>query len=211
MALFTRKPEPLTPYADAPLYTAQGYAVLPVERYYAERGPSTPCDPHSWEQPHGGGGWAWGLPAPLDPENWVTGLQAGILPRTGGRDSGGLSSTEATATWLAVVRVTGAGKRGAKHVESIVGDAPIIRTDVVSGDLLMPYRAAVSDPREYGFRVGLVTCYGNEVFLASGPRFTWKDGRSPATVRRDELPSLNWTQARDLVDSIVSVLSKAAA
>jgi hypothetical protein len=204
LSLFSKKPlEPLVPYADAPLYTAQGFAVLPVERYYAEAGPSTPADPHSWECPHGGG-HGWGLPAPIDPEKWVTGIQAGILPRAGGR-----SSTEATATWLAVVRVTGAGKRAGKHIESIVGDAPI-RTDVVNGDLLIPYRAEVSDPREYSFRRGLVTCYGNEVFLPSGPRFVW-NGRSPATVPRAELPSLNWTQARDLVDLIVSVLSKRAA
>src|SRR5882762_4377961 len=85
MNLFSKKPlEPLAPYADVSLYTAQGFAVLPVERYYAERGPSSPADPHSWEQPHGGA-YAWGLPAPVDPDNWVVGIQAGVLPREGGR------------------------------------------------------------------------------------------------------------------------------
>jgi hypothetical protein len=203
MTLF-RKPDSFVPFTEAPAYVANGYAVLPVERYYAEQGPHW-ASPASYEAPHGGA-YAWGLPTPQDIQNWVTSIQCGILPRQGGK---GLD--EAKATWVPVIRVNGAGKRMAKDIAAIVGDA-IVRLDVDNGDVLVAYRASpdVSDPRMFDFRRDRVTCYATGAFLVSSPRHVWLGDRSPATVRRDELPTLNWSGARDLVDKLDSLQSKAA-
>jgi hypothetical protein len=206
MGLFTRKPaEQFVPYADAAVYAAQGYAVLPVERYYVERGPSW-AQPEAYEAPNGGG-WGWGLPTPPDSHNWVTSIQCGILPRLGAK---GLD--ECKATWVPVVRVAGAGKRVAKDIAAMVGDA-IVRLDVENGDVLVAYRAArnVADPREYDVRRHRVTCYANGAFLVASPRHVWLDDRSPATVARADLPTLDWSGARDIVATLDSLLSKAAA
>jgi hypothetical protein len=207
MQLFKKPAEEFVPYTDAQRYRDNGYQPLCVERYYASQGPHW-ATPDAWEQPRGGG-HAWGLPTPPanDIANWIVSIQAGILPRAGSR-----SLTEASATWLACIRVDNPGsKRAARDIESLAPGA-LIRTDVDNGDLLLVFRMAsdVYDARAFGFRQGRVRCLGNDVFLASSPRHAWGE-RSPATVGRDELPALNWNGARDLVASIDGMLNARAA
>lgn len=204
MNLFSRKTESFVPFTDAQRYADNGYMPLPVEKYFAEQGPLW-AQPEAYEAPHGGA-YAWGLPTPQDIQNWVTSIQCGILPREGGK---GLD--ECRPTWVPVVRVVGAGKRMAKDIATVVGDA-LVRLDVENGDVLVAYRAGpdVSDPRMFDFRRDRVTCYATGAFLVASPRHVWLGDRSPATVHRDQLPSLTWAQARDTVAALDSLLSKAA-
>jgi hypothetical protein len=201
-SIFKKPLEEFTPWQSSPVVEANGFCVLPVERTAAERGPH-PAVPGGNEKPQGGS-FAWGLPSPATPDNWVCAVLAGVLPREGGK-----TLAEAKATWVSVLRVDGVSKRQAREVQAIIGEVPT-RIDVVNGDLLVPYSlpAEISDPRCYGLRAGNVSCLsGPASFLVSGPRWKWEHG-SPLTTHRDQLPELTWQGAHDLVATLVA---KAAA
>lgn len=208
MQIFKRRPEPLTPWTDAPKYTANGYQTLPIELSQAEL---------KLEEPRGGG-WMWPLGNPQHPEHYTVGVHAGIFPRNGG---GNMTLEQCQKTWLAVLRVDRCeSKKLRRDIEAlmapVVGDAPV-RTIVDSHDILVPLRIDVPDCRAFGLRSrpygASVTITGGAVCFLAGPggRFEWRGGRDLLAVRRDELPLLELDAASRLISAIDVLLMNRAA
>jgi hypothetical protein len=205
--MFARKaPADFAPWSDAPPHKAQGYAVLPVEKQQAARGPCF-ASPASYETP-AGGGWGWGLGEPSSPQHFVVAIQCGILPRTGGVRS----LADCAATWCPVVRVTGAGKRTARAIAALAPGA-LVRLDLESGDVLAVFKTGegITDPRQFDLRINNVSCDATGAFLVASPRHEWLNEKTPANTHRDELPPLSWSGASELVRTIDGLLRAKAA
>ncbi|HWS61984.1 MAG TPA: hypothetical protein VN325_04450 [Steroidobacteraceae bacterium] len=66
------------------------------------------------------------------------------------------------------------------------------------------------DPRDFGLFAADAT--GTACFVPRAPWLTWHEGRSPATVRRDELTAIEgFDHARELVRAIEAAVGERAA
>jgi hypothetical protein len=209
MNLFPRKPvDTLTEWADAAAYAANGYAVLPLEKSWASVEPHPAVDALTHEAPMGQS-HAWGLDAPVHgADEFTVAIQAGRLPR-----EGAWSITECRASWLCCVKLAPMSKRQMRDALPLLAGS-LIRTDTRNGHMLAVFRAGtVADPRDFGFdaRTTHAEATGIACFLPRAPWLTWRDGCSPATVRRDELRPLTWDDAQDLFHAVDEVTRERAA
>lgn len=197
-----RKPvlDPLHDWADAELYRANSYACIPVEREWASREPNGYSDPLTYESPQHGR-HAWGLGEPVGADQFTISIQAGRLPRLG---SWGID--QCRAKWLCLLKLPVLNKRQWRNVAPLLTGA-LIRTYARTGLGLAVFKAhaTVHDPRDFSMLTREATGVG--CFLPTAPWLNWHEGRSPLTVHRDELPSINgFGHARDLAREIAEAV-----
>jgi hypothetical protein len=225
MSIFFRKPLPPFPtWHDAPLYKAQGYQPIHVEKSRADDGHETARE----------GPWAFGPigAADLYADSNVVAILGARLPWP----NGNTPMDDLRVTWIAFIRLDiHRNKKLAAACEVIVrshvdGDSPV-RVMQDSTALLLPFRIAdvMGDSQRYTLRSAYVSVPGDSIhvnggmgssvsvsacgacFIADGGRFSWRDGRGLLQVPRSELPALSVDSARAIVSECQDALSIQAA